>query len=152
MRSTLFGICIAIFLLSCTKEKSTDGDHFNTYSVVLGHVCGWCAGADSLYVTVEELTYTEIDYCNDSLSIQKKPFGFNDLNPLMDLIEIEDFLNISINTCYVCVDGCDTWVTISNDTLSHTIRFGYRDSLEVSKVQAFIDALHVLQSGFLTND
>lgn len=136
-------------LISCSKEHVTDGDHFNTWSVVLGHVCGWCAGADSLYVTVEQLTYTSVDYCNDTILNHNKPYSFNELNQLMGLIEIDDFLNISINTCYVCVDGCDTWITISNDTLSHTIRFGYRDSLVVQSIQPFIDALHDLQAEFL---
>lgn len=149
MKYRIFLLGIAIAVISCSEKHVTDGDHLNTYSVVLGHVCGWCAGADSLYVTVEQLTYTSVDYCNDTISIQHNPFSFNELNQLMGLIEIDDFLNISINTCNVCVDGCDTWITISNDTLSHTIRFGYSDSLIIQPIRPFVDALYDLQTKFL---
>ena len=149
MRSTLFVLCAVMVVLSCSEKEITDNDQLNTYSVVLGHVCGWCAGADSLFITDEMLMYTKIFYCADSISIQKKPYSLNELNKLMELINIEEFLNISINTCNVCADGCDTWITVSNDTLSHSIRFGYRDSLEVHKIMPFIDALHEIQTEFI---
>ena len=152
MKYWIFTVCTLAILFSCTEKPVTEDNHLNNYSIVLGHICGWCAGADSLHITGTQLTYTDIGYCSDSISIQHKPYSFNELNSLLDLIDLEDFRKVSINTCNVCVDGCDTWVSVCNDTLSHTIRFGFRDSVVIEPVKDFVDALHDIQAGFIKID
>jgi len=142
---------VLLAFIACSEEYETDKDSFKYYSVVLGHVCGWCAGADSLWVTAEALTYTKIMYCEDSTAIQKKPYSLNELNQLLELLDIDDFMDISINTCNVCVDGCDTWITVQKGTLHHTIRFGYRDSAVIRPILPFVEALHDIQAEFLNN-
>ena len=144
-------ILTALFFIfsSCTEKDNNNIRLNNEYTIVLGHVCGWCAGADSLFIINQEITYTDINYCDDITIKKQQAINADTWNDLMHLLDLEEFLKISINTCYVCVDGCDTWIRVTNDSLSHMIRFGRRDSLSVKPVQPFIDALNSIQDEFL---
>ena len=66
------------------------------------------------------------------------------------MIEFNEFNSIRLNTCNVCVDGCDKWITIRNGSYSHTIRFGYQDSIVLQPVRSLADKLDSIREVFRT--
>jgi len=64
-----------------------------------------------------------------------------DWDQLIEFLDKEEFQKIEINSCNVCADGCDTWITLNDGGNSHTIRFGSNDSLAIAEIQPFVDKL-----------
>ncbi len=60
---------------------------------------------------------------------------------LTGIIDFEEFNNIHLNTCNVCVDGCDKWITHQERILFHKIRFGYQDSAALQPVKLLVHKL-----------
>jgi hypothetical protein len=69
---------------------------------------------------------------------------------LTGIIDFDEFNNIHLNTCNVCADGCDKWITIRNGSYSHTIRFGYQDSAAVQPIKPLVDKLDSLREVYRT--
>ncbi len=70
----------------------------------------------------------------------------------MFIYDKETFETVNVNSCYVCVDGCDTWITVKNGKDSHMIRFGYgSDEEKIAPVKAFIDKLNAIKEGITIN-
>ncbi len=149
MKKSFLFVGFAIIVISCTEKVDSERPSYDSTNIIFGHVCGWCAGADSLFITDVSMTHTAINYCDDITSKEQQTIHPDTWNNLIQLLDLEEFLNISINTCYVCVDGCDTWIRVTNDSITHMIRFGHRDSLIVKPVQPFIDALYTIRQEFL---
>ena len=150
-----FSLAIVSFMVSCenNNDKETYSElktvcldnmsiRFNTY-------CGWCYGNDSLYITSEETYYEEIINCGNKKLEAMVPTSKEDWNELKELLDFEVFRNIKLNTCYVCVDGCDCEIEVSDGETSHTIRFGYiEDSETIKPIKSFINKLIEIKEGF----
>ncbi len=67
---------------------------------------------------------------------------------LTGMIDFDEFNNIHLNTCNVCVDGCDKWITLRNGSYSHTIRFGYQDSAAIQSIKPLVDKLDSIRKAF----
>jgi hypothetical protein len=50
------------------------------------------------------------------------------------------------NACNICVDGCDEWISIKNNSVSHQIRFGLGQKIDSKK--PLQDLLAELRSEF----
>ena len=149
MKRILFTIGLSIlFILSCEKEESHHQNGKGGLEIMTGTICGWCAGVDSLIITEDKMNYHYINPCDESDYFKDTITEKSKWDELIKLIDLEEFLKITINTCYVCVDGCDTWISIKNDSTSHTIRFGYSDSLTIQNIKPFVDKLDSIRTRF----
>lgn len=60
-------------------------------------------------------------------------------------IDLDVFSSIHLNTCNVCADGCDKWISIRNGSFYHKIRYGYGDSAVVQPIKILVDKLDSLR-------
>jgi hypothetical protein len=142
----LFPIGFSILLISsCTKEKRTDGN--DDIAITMGTMCGWCAGDDSLLITKYKTHFRFINPCDSKGYIKDTLTDLKEWNTLIGKLDLDKFQKININTCNICVDGCDTWISINNNTISHTIRFGNIDSALVT-IKPFVDKLDSIMLSF----
>ena len=114
-------------------------------------MCGWCAGADSLLITEKKTHYEYFSPCDDSDYFRDTVTEKKEWNDLIGQLDMEKFQNIDINTCYVCVDGCDTWINVKDSSVSHTIRFGYADTIVIKDIRPFVDKLDSIRTRFRNN-
>jgi len=55
--------------------------------------------------------------------------------------------NLGLNSCNVCADGCDDWISYVNGSESHYIRFS-NDDPKLQTIQTFVDQLNVLKKQY----
>jgi hypothetical protein len=132
----------AILFLFCKKEKSDD------LEISMGSVCGWYTGSDSLFISAEKTYYKFTELCTTDHFIDKQT-SQKECDDLVDLLDIGEFEKINLNTCFSCVDRCDTWICVRHNSTSHQIRFAYFDSLAVSNIQPFIDKMETIRTNIL---
>jgi len=152
MKNRLLAIGVLILLFtSCNSDKNVVELKTNKLEISMCSICGWCAGSDSLLVT-EATTYYEMNTpCIDTKIENENATLKSDWNKLIDLLDKEEFLKIDINSCDVCFDGCDTWITLNDGGKIHTIRYGYNDSLAIKPIQPFIDKVAAIREKIKTN-
>jgi hypothetical protein len=132
----LASMLLLLWAISCNKDKETSG-----LTIVGGTVCGWCGGTDSLILSEYRLNYRYMNSCDHRAYSRVSHMEKSDWDELTGMIDLETFSNMHLNTCNVCVDGCDKWITIRNGSYSHTIRFGYNDTAAVQPVFALVERL-----------
>ena len=148
-----FLLLTAISLLfNACEKKDTDNEvleiDYPGMIIKSGYTCGWCVGGDSLILTGESGQYYYGSPCYEGYYDTTFSVDANTWKELNDLLDLDKFLAIDINKCYMCADGCDYWLSIEYDTISHYIRYGYPDSAVVAPIQPFIDKLNEIQSRF----
>jgi hypothetical protein len=152
MRKYMLTLSMSLLLLiSCNEEKIATELKSSSLEITLGSICGWCAGGDSLLVTELKTHYEYNTPCDDFDLKKDTVTNRQDWEELTNLLDFEEFKKIDINTCYVCADGCDTWITVNDGAITHTIRFGYDDSLAVQSVRPFIDKLLAIRENVKSN-
>lgn len=151
MKNGLLAIGMSIFLFSsCNSDKNVVELKTNKVEISMCSICGWCAGGDSLLIT-QEMTYYEANkQCGEIINKEELETADADWNELIDLLDKEEFLKIDINTCNVCVDGCDTWITLNDGGNIHTIRYGYNDSLVIEPIRPFVDKLEEIKGKMIS--
>jgi hypothetical protein len=149
MRKISIALGTLILTLFCCERENVIPDNENSrLRMVIGTACGWCAGTDSLVITKDSVIYKFISPCDNNDYTTDSVTNPNDWNDLVNLLDTDEFTEIDINTCYVCVDGCDTWISVKGDSISHKIRFGHRDSIAVQNIRPFINKLDSIRNGF----
>jgi hypothetical protein len=147
MEKLIYPVCLLFILfLSCKKEsliKKSEGLVIST-----GTICGWCGGADSLRISEEIIFYHLNTPCDNNDFYCDSATNRSEWNELTALLDLDEFQNIEINTCYVCADGCDTWISVNGDSYSHTIRFGMQDSIAIQSIKPFADMLKTILNRF----
>jgi hypothetical protein len=139
------GITMFLFI-SCEKENNGAANKSDKLQISMGGICGWCGGSDSLLITQTRTYYESFSPCDSSVEKMDTLTAEKEWNELVDLLDLEEFRKIDINTCYVCVDGCDTWITVKDNTFSHTIRYGYNDSTVIQNIRPFVDKLQEIKA------
>lgn len=147
MRNYLPIIGLLLFLFaSCSENRNELDLKTNKVEISMCSICGWCAGGDSLLITQERTYYESNTECGKITKDKEIETTKKDWDELIKLLDKEEFQKIDINTCYVCADGCDTWITLNNGDNIHTIRFGSNDSLVIAEIQPFVDKLNEIKA------
>jgi hypothetical protein len=131
---------LILLLFSCEKEEENSGA-YEDLVISTRYACGWCGGLDSLIITKNDLYYCYYNFCFDSVHRKNETTGADEWEDLVDAMDLNEFLKLNMDRCNICADGCDTWINIETDTVSHSIRFGYQDSAEIIKITPFIEKL-----------
>ncbi len=131
---------IGIITFSCVNHDEKKPVLLDGITIKIGQRCGWCAGYDSLILTKAESNYGYHPACAGKDKNEHEQTDANRWNALLDKLDFNTFKSINVNTCNLCADGCDTWISIQKDDDIHTIQFGYT-SPEIQSIKSFIDAL-----------
>jgi hypothetical protein len=130
-----------IVLFSCEKAGheivKADGD------VILeaGYACGWGAGEDSLVITQTQVKYLYYVPQKSSHAVIEttRAITSSELTEIKNAIDMPTFNNLDFNTCNICFDGCDEWITLYEGDVSHKIRYSYGQQIEsIAKLQGII--------------
>ena len=107
-------------------------------------MCGWGAGEDSLYISNTIIKYVYYVPANSNLpKIKKTRFTTAaEWDSIVNSVNFNYFLKLNYNSCAICVDGCDEWIAIQNDQISHQIRFGLGGKIDsLDKLQNILSQL-----------
>jgi hypothetical protein len=139
----LANMLLLLWAISCNKDKET-----SDLTIVGGSVCGWCAGSDSVIINEYKINYRNMHSCDHHAYSKVSHMEKSEWDKLTGIIDFDEFNNIHLNTCNVCVDGCDKWITLRNGSYSHTIRFGYQDSSAIQSIKPLVDKLDSIREAF----
>jgi len=105
----LASMLLLLWAISCNKDKETSG-----LTIIGGSVCGWCAGTDSVIISEYRINYRNMQSCDHHAYSKVSHMGKSEWDKLNAIIDFDEFNNIHLNSCNVCFDGCDKWITIRN--------------------------------------
>ncbi len=121
--SLLIAVLLCAFGFFCHNDDMEDGGP-DVLVIKTGQECGWCGGRDSLIITELKIDYNFTNPCDSEKNkTRKSNTNREKWNELLESFNWNDFTQVNVNTCSVCVDGCDTWISIQNGGLVHQIRF-----------------------------
>lgn len=141
----LMALCV---VFSC-KEDPEEKEYGQTFILRTGTVCGWCSQNDTLEIKGNAVRYVNYAQCQNSNPSEEKSGKIlnSEIDNLLKKLDAEEFKKLDLNSCNICVDGCDDWIYFENDAMSHYIRFSRNDS-KLEPIQSFINELFVLKSKY----
>jgi hypothetical protein len=146
-------ILISMAILLCLVGLSCDDDDNESVEIVIktGSECGWCGGRDSLTITKLSSSYAFRSPCPEiedkNRNAHTNPAEWNEL---LATLNWDDFNKVQVNTCAMCADGCDTWISVEKNQKTHRIRFT-ESSEEIEPIRPFVDKLDSLIEEFRQN-
>ena len=150
MKNHLLLIILCSFcLITCNKKEDNSLIKDNSSLVIkAGFMCGWGSGQDSLTISSKTINYYYSVPANAQIpEINKaRPTTETEWNTILSSINLNNFLNLNYNSCNICFDGCDEWISVKNDKISHQIRFGL--GLKIDSIKPLQDILSQLRSEF----
>ena len=153
MKTLPFMAIVFLMIISCNKDAKelTENEIKNDKELIIkyGTVQGWCARDDSLTISENDLYYVAFTVCDKNLTTTShKPISTDEKKELIGALDLEVFNKIELNSCNVCVDGSDYWISVENRSYYHKIRYGYADSLALIKISGFIKLLDKQKAKF----
>ena len=110
--------------------------------------CGWCAGSDSMSFTNSKETYFKPPICNFKGVSYAYPAAPKNWESLVTTFDMEKFSQIEMNTCGVCVDGCDDWVTVQLGAKMHSIRYSDIEDEKLKPIKPFLLKLRAIREKY----
>ena len=125
-------IPVLLLILTCltgckkTESNSTDNKEELPLTIEAGFMCCWGTGEDSLFISNTIIRYVYYVPANSMLPKIKKARPTTDIEwaNILNSLNLNNFVKLEYNSCNICVDGCDEWIMIQDDHISHQIRFG----------------------------
>ncbi len=154
---TLFTLLVSLILFTaCSEDPVSDEAFYAGKNLVIssGFIAGWGAGCDSLIISNDQFSYVYGASFPEPESINKNGEVLaDDWNQLVSSLDFDTFSKIDINTCYVCADGTDYWVTVRLGVQTHTIRYGQNenDLATVAPVAGFLEQQELLKAKLLAD-
>jgi hypothetical protein len=139
---------VLILLCSSCTDKTFDDSSKSDLVIKTGTVCGWCTVNDTLTINGNNIRYVNYTNCSSASSSVNKTgrLETSELEDLLAKLDVPEFKKLDLNSCNVCFDGCDDWITLTSGTDSHTIRFS-RDS-KLIPIQDFVDKLNAIKGRY----
>jgi len=149
MKTKISVIFIGLVMLFAGCESESESQ---SLTFTMGNVCGWCAGSDSIVITSDKTIYTSYNPCDQKGEKSIYKTSAEDWDKLTSLFNHAKFEKIYVNSCNVCVDGCDNWIRVENGDFKHEIRFGYSDSTILKPIKEFVEKLNYEKSKYSSSD
>lgn len=136
-------------LVGCKKSINDFSSKDNSsLQIIAGFMCGWGTGEDSLYISKTSIKYvyyipatTMLPQINKTRSVQDTEW----IN-IVNSIDLNEFVKLNYNSCNICVDGCDEWISIQNNQVSHQIRFS--KGIKIDSIYKLQNKIAQLRSEF----
>jgi len=131
------------FFLSCKKS-----DVSSNLNIHAGFECGWGSGTDTLDISKSSIRYVYYVPAKSPLPQINKTRSVPDSEwlEILNAVNIDEFVKLDYNSCNICVDGCDEWISVQNDQISHKIRFA--KGLKIDAIDKLQNKLTQLRSEF----
>jgi len=137
---------VVVLSLLLAAACETENVYNEDIQISFGTICGWCAGGDSLVLKKAIVTYEYNSPCDTNDYTKDSVLSAKEWNDIVALVDMEKFKAITINTCAVCADGCDTWLLINSGNESHRISYTDADSAAITSIKPLIDKLTEIKS------
>jgi hypothetical protein len=124
---SIITISLLIIFFSCKKTKDDSDLVINA-----GFVCGWGAGMDSIKITQKAIQYVSYIPARSSTPVinKNRAVSEGEWQDILNVVNTDDFLSLNYNSCNICFDGCDEWISVQNDRISHKITYGKGTSID----------------------
>jgi hypothetical protein len=143
--ASLVILTVLLIFQGCIKYQTVSNSDL---SISAGFVCGWGSGMDSISITRNLITYRYwIPATSPAPVIDKaRPVTESEWKEILSYVNFSEFLNLDYQSCNVCVDGCDEWILIQNDNISHKIT--YDKGLEIKAISSLQAKLASIRAEF----
>jgi hypothetical protein len=139
-----FTILLIIGILpGCTKSDFNQTEHSDLI-IKAGFICGWGAGEDSIEIskTVIKYFYSIPIKSQQPLINKTRIISNSEWTEILNDVDMDEFLKLNYQSCNICVDGCDEWIYIQKDGVSHKITFGKGQKIDsINKLQTKLSQL-----------
>lgn len=147
IRKIGFAALVLFVMWSCRYDYDE-----NSYSGVIiktGTICGWCSINDTLSIRGNSVRYVNYVQCNKVTPsvVKTDELKAGELDALLSKLSFAELKKLDLNSCNVCFDGCDDWISFDNGTESHYIRFSANDP-KLKPIQAFVDQLNEIKGRY----
>lgn len=151
----IIAVSILVSAFACSDENSLtqQGLASSQLKIKTGTICGWCSMNDTLAISGNTIRYVNYTNCDNSKPAveNKGELSNKELETLLSKLDLKELTRLDMNTCNVCADGCDDWISFDNGEITHYIRFSRADP-KLNKIQAFIDELNALRSKYSSKE
>ena len=135
-----------IFLIGFNSCRNSENKQLGDPAMIIeaGYLCGWGGGTDSLVITKDEIRYLFfIPRLSAKPQIQKKrSVSPQEWTQIIDSFNPDEFSKLAYNSCNVCFDGCDEWISVHHNLNTHKITFTKGLKIEnISQLQLKLSAL-----------
>ena len=140
-------LLLCCLLAGCSKEDPGRSDDL---LIKAGFQCGWGAGTDSIVISRTSIKYTYYIPRESPLpKISKtRAVSASEWIEIQGCVNWLEFSKLDYNTCNICVDGCDEWISLEEGNTSRKITFGKELAIEsISKLQTKLTGLRKEFSG-----
>lgn len=146
LKKIAYAVSVIFLGFSCHDKQLIQNSLNSKLIIKTGTICGWCSINDTLVIQGNSVRYVNYTKCNNiNPAVEKKgQIPTLELDGLIAKLDFNELKKISLNSCNVCVDGCDDWIYFENGTESHYIRFGKADP-KLQTIQTFIDQLNAIK-------
>jgi len=144
----VFMALVIFVIISCRNEHLPENKPYANLIIKTGTICGWCAQNDTLTITGNSVRYVNYAHCSNLPTVEKNgELLVSDLDALVSRLNFSELKKLDLNSCNLCIDGCDDWISYVNGSQSHYIRFS-KDDPKLQAIQAFVDQLNVLKKQY----
>lgn len=145
-------IAAAFSVWSCSESRE-DELELSDLVIKTGTICGWCSKNDTLIISGKSFRYVNYIQCSTTNpSVRKTGQMENEeAETLLNKLDFQEFKKLDLNSCNVCFDGCDDWITVAKGSETHTIRFAANEP-KLQSIKAFVDELNALKSRYSGNN
>lgn len=143
-------LLLAILLLVLNGcNDAVENENNNSFTIEAGTICGWCTLNDTLEIYGNSFRYVDYANCQNTepTTHTTGKLSSAEIDNLLRKLDVNEFFLIDINSCNVCADGCDDWISYTKDGVSHLIRFSRGDK-QLGKIQDFVDELFFIKSSY----
>lgn len=114
-----------------------------------GTVCGWCSQNDTLTISDTRVKYVDYKNCSTTNPTVSKSGQLTtaELNELLGKLDFDELKKLELNSCNVCADGCDDWISYKSGSQTHTIRFSRNDP-KLAPIKDFVDQLNAIKGRY----
>jgi hypothetical protein len=148
MKYIIFLSLTFITITGCFKFNDNPNVDPGPIKLSAGFACGWGSGEDSLVIYTSAIKYmywVPAQSREPKINMTKEISGAT-LDSILRTIDYAAFQKLNYNTCNICVDGCDEWITVYKGSESHRIR--YSKGLKISSISALQDKLAEIRKEF----
>jgi len=152
LRKFLIIITATALAFSCRYDSLDDKNIDSGLMIKTGTICGWCAVNDTLTITRNAVRYVNFTNCSSAQPSESKTGRLEsaELDDLLAKLNVSELKKLDLNSSNVSFDGCDDWISFSNGTDSHFIRFTRNDP-KLQPIQAFVEQLNAIKSQYSVN-
>jgi hypothetical protein len=136
-------VIVLLIFVSCNDPNSSPSNNSDLI-IKAGFICGWGSGTDTIVISKSMISYVYYipKKSNIPQIIKTRDFSDSEWNDILNCINYDKFTKLKYNECNYCFDGCDDWILIENNQLSHKITYAQGKFIDtISKLQIKIEEL-----------